>query len=329
VYFAPGSHHANKALSDPAISNDGDSHSAARVQFVSAWNEGYGVMTESQRDLFPSLTLSGKIRQCVQKTSKAWGRVHPHRLFSTIVVRVYPMDARMGTCIHWDQQRMITVMEARRAQSFPDHEVLVGSSADKWKVIGNSVSRTVSLALGLSLRNAWLKCPLGDEPRMARTTTTLNLPSTQSNNIREKKGVPVPPILSISALRKRLSDALDKQIARQNGFEDTETGGADDQDDADDAVLNSAIAKLEKRFPRIDTPLSTGSVKTLNKEGPKRRLVIELDSFFESDRSTGSDSTGQLRILPPPRKYIHTSGGKIAANAQTNGLVHRAVNNWA
>jgi len=48
-------------------------------------------------------------------------------------------------------------MEAKRAQGFPDDEVLIGAPKDGWKILGNSVARTVSLALGLSLREAWLK----------------------------------------------------------------------------------------------------------------------------------------------------------------------------
>jgi DNA (cytosine-5)-methyltransferase 1 len=56
-------------------------------------------------------------------------------------------------------------MEARRAQSFPDEEVLVGNPREKWKVVGNSVSRAVSLALGLSLREAWLKNSPDDETK--------------------------------------------------------------------------------------------------------------------------------------------------------------------
>ena len=131
--------------------------------FSSAWNEGKGVMTKEQRDLFPKSTRDGKVPHCVQKQSKAWGRVHPQKLFGTIVVSTGPRDARMGTCLHWEEQRVLTIMEARRAQGFPDEEVLVGSASDKWKIIGNSVARTVSLTLGISLREAWFKTCLGDQ----------------------------------------------------------------------------------------------------------------------------------------------------------------------
>ncbi|KAI4115505.1 MAG: hypothetical protein LQ341_007729, partial [Variospora aurantia] len=50
----------------------------------------------------------------------------------------------------------LTVMEARRAQGFPDGEVIIGAPAQQWKIIGNSVTRQVAIALGLKLREAWL-----------------------------------------------------------------------------------------------------------------------------------------------------------------------------
>ena len=50
----------------------------------------------------------------------------------------------------------MTVMEVRRAQGYPDHEVIVGTPAMQWKIIGNSVARPVALALGVALRTAWL-----------------------------------------------------------------------------------------------------------------------------------------------------------------------------
>lgn len=50
-------------------------------------------------------------------------------------------------------------MKARRAQCFLDHEPLIGLASGQWKIVGNSVARSVSLALGMSLRKAWLENP--------------------------------------------------------------------------------------------------------------------------------------------------------------------------
>jgi DNA (cytosine-5)-methyltransferase 1 len=127
--------------------------------FVAAWSNGKGTMTQEQRNLFPFTTKTGKIRQGVDRDSNAWGRVNPRSLFQTIVVSQSPADAKMGRTLHWDQHRPLTVMEARRAQGFIDNEVLLGRPSERWHICGNSVARTVSLALGLSLREAWLSNP--------------------------------------------------------------------------------------------------------------------------------------------------------------------------
>lgn len=99
-------------------------------------------------------------RRKVKEHSKAWQRVRPNGVLPTITTQALPRCAFTGTIVHWDQHRVLTIMEARRAQSFPDHEVLVGRTAAQWKLVGNSVARSVALALGMSLREAWL----GNEP---------------------------------------------------------------------------------------------------------------------------------------------------------------------
>ncbi|KAE9369421.1 hypothetical protein N431DRAFT_469332 [Stipitochalara longipes BDJ] len=127
------------------------------MNFSKAWNEGRGVMTEEQRDLFPRFTKKGALRESTKTGSRAWGRVNPKNLFHTIVVGLHAPDCRIGCNLHWDDHRYLTTMEARRAQGFPDDEVLLGTPVEGWKLMGNSVARTVALALGLSLREAWLK----------------------------------------------------------------------------------------------------------------------------------------------------------------------------
>ncbi|RDW73760.1 hypothetical protein BP5796_07202 [Coleophoma crateriformis] len=129
------------------------------MNFLKTWMDPRGIITKAERDLFPLLGRKGKLRASVSTGSRAWGRVHPDALFSTIVVRISAEDARMGTCLHWDQNRYISILEARRAQSFPDDEVIIGTRMEQWKIVGNSVARTVALAFGLALREAWLKNP--------------------------------------------------------------------------------------------------------------------------------------------------------------------------
>lgn len=96
-----------------------------------------------------------KIRSDFER-SKCWQRVNPNALLATVMTSCQPEDSIGGAMVHWDACRCITVMEARRAQGFPEEEVIVGAPAKQWKIVGNSVARPVALALGMSLRTAWL-----------------------------------------------------------------------------------------------------------------------------------------------------------------------------
>ncbi|KAI0892404.1 S-adenosyl-L-methionine-dependent methyltransferase [Annulohypoxylon nitens] len=123
------------------------------MNFSKAWHGRPGlprVMTLAERAMYPA---DGRGR--AQKGAKGWGRVHPDKLFSTISTKCLPTDARVGYTNHWAQQRPLTIMEIRRAQGVRDDEVLVASPANQWRIIGNSVARQVSVALGLAVREAW------------------------------------------------------------------------------------------------------------------------------------------------------------------------------
>ena len=117
--------------------------------FISAFAKGY--MPQAQVDDFQ---WDNPIR--AGKRSASWKRVRGGGLIPTVMTHPRPWDGLGPGCLHWDQHRVLTVMEVRRAQGFPDHEVLIGSPSEQWKIIGNSVDRSVALALGLSLRTAWL-----------------------------------------------------------------------------------------------------------------------------------------------------------------------------
>ncbi|OTA99149.1 hypothetical protein M426DRAFT_94434 [Hypoxylon sp. CI-4A] len=106
--------------------------------------------------------------QRVWKGSKGWARVHPYRLLSTIATKCLPTDARMGYTNHWYQTRPLTILEVRRAQGFRDDEVIIGTPAVQWRIVGNSVARQVSVAIGLAFREAWFGT-LFDEPFLPQT----------------------------------------------------------------------------------------------------------------------------------------------------------------
>jgi DNA (cytosine-5)-methyltransferase 1 len=108
-------------------------------------------MFDHERDAYPG---NGSHRS--SGISKGWGRVHPHGLFHTVTTVCSWTDARIGRLSHWDQPRPLTVMEVRRAQGIPDNEVLLGRPSDQWGMVGNAVARQIAMALGLTLRKAWV-----------------------------------------------------------------------------------------------------------------------------------------------------------------------------
>lgn len=129
------------------------------MNFALAWYgmdrraAGSGVLTQSERDLFP-LDAGKRTVGRTLPNSSAFGRMNPTRPMNTIVTRQSPGDAKNGQQMHWHEPRVITLMEARRAQGFRDNEVLLGSVRDQHRIVGNSVAREVAVALGLMFREA-------------------------------------------------------------------------------------------------------------------------------------------------------------------------------
>ncbi|EFQ97426.1 hypothetical protein MGYG_00467 [Nannizzia gypsea CBS 118893] len=131
---------------------------------------------------------------------KAWSRVHPKKLFPTVTTSVCPFCIFTGRWLHWQENRLVTVQEVRRAQGYPDNEVLIGSPVHQWKIVGNSVARQVALALGLAVREACIRnqygrsarilaantAPLSEEPKsqlLLTATTPTQLPAKRRINI--------------------------------------------------------------------------------------------------------------------------------------------------
>ncbi|KAH6623610.1 hypothetical protein F5144DRAFT_595741 [Chaetomium tenue] len=102
--------------------------------------ERSGVMTPAERALFPA---EGGRTSRVSRISNGWRRVRPGDVLQMVTTRCQPTDARAATGLHWIEPRPLTVLEIRRAQGFPDREL-----------VGNSVARQMALALGLRLREA-------------------------------------------------------------------------------------------------------------------------------------------------------------------------------
>ena len=119
------------------------------MNFVKARRKG--IMATFRSDQWPWNTKDRK-----EPNANYYARVRPDGLFPTVTTRISPASHKYGPCLHPDQPRILTLMETRRAQGIPDDVVLVGSFTAQQKLVGNGVAYGNSLALGISMREAWL-----------------------------------------------------------------------------------------------------------------------------------------------------------------------------
>ncbi|KAI1807426.1 S-adenosyl-L-methionine-dependent methyltransferase [Daldinia bambusicola] len=174
------------------------------------------VMNESDRYLFPPEPTERATRP-----SKGWGRIHPNGLLGTVATRCAPTDARMGTINHWQQNRPLTVLEIRRAQGFRDEELILGTPASQWRIVGNSVSRQVSVALGLAVREAWYGT-LFDEPHLPQTGLAASATDAlASRPTAEESTAPdllVPTFESLAEIRERIARSPSTSMVSEGLF---------------------------------------------------------------------------------------------------------------
>ncbi|KAL5392750.1 hypothetical protein DPSP01_000450 [Paraphaeosphaeria sporulosa] len=111
---------------------------------------GVGIEYAAKRGLVPKYLYETRS----EISSKSYRRINKDGLIGTIVTAPSPHDSRAGPFVHWQQNRCITLEEARLAQDIPAEEVIIGNVSDQYKMVGNAVDRRVSKALGLELRRA-------------------------------------------------------------------------------------------------------------------------------------------------------------------------------
>lgn len=108
----------------------------------------------SWRDIPYELLPAGMKRARRSDHTKRYGRLAPDSLCSTILTKC---DPHWGSFIHPFQDRVLSVREAARIQSFPDSYVFLGKMSNQYEQVGNAVPPLLARALGLQISQALQK----------------------------------------------------------------------------------------------------------------------------------------------------------------------------
>ncbi|EDN92114.1 hypothetical protein SS1G_07976 [Sclerotinia sclerotiorum 1980 UF-70] len=300
------------------------------MNFSKTWNNGNGIMTKAERNIFPYFTKSGKVRESVTSNSRAWGRVKPRGLFPTILVTINLEDSRMGNSLHWDQQRRLTIMELRRAQSFPDDEVLVGTRGEQMKIIGNSVDRSVSMALGISLCNAWLECSPEDDSQgtLMEAQSSMTVMESLNEIPKSTTSIAIEVVLSqrpkpmphIVGTLSSVSDGIETSTPTSSNSIGSNLSGFDESSSSESVKnLRDALSKIQKRR-RLIHPDDEPALKS-----PRLSPAINLTSkaiepfarsICNSSPASGFDSARR----PAPRSNLTQKVVKVRPEQASPGI---------
>ena len=104
------------------------------------------------RNIPHALLPPGMQRALRKDHTTRYGRLARDQLSGTLLTKP---DPHWGTFIHYDtsQQRLITVREAARIQSFPDTHAFYGGQVDQYRLCGNAVPPLLADAVAVNVRS--------------------------------------------------------------------------------------------------------------------------------------------------------------------------------
>jgi DNA (cytosine-5)-methyltransferase 1 len=98
----------------------------------------------SWRDIPHELLPAGMKRAKRTDHTRRYGRLHPDEVSGTILTKC---DPHWGAVVHYAQDRVLSVREAARLQSFPDSFRFTGSKVAMYRQVGNAVPPLLARAV--------------------------------------------------------------------------------------------------------------------------------------------------------------------------------------
>lgn len=126
-------------------SNHIENHICSKLAKINLERLKYIPQGGSWRDIPFELLPAGLKRARRSDHTKRYGRLHPEGLCSTVLTKC---DPHWGSFFHPVQDRVISVREAARIQSFPDSYIFYGSTTQQYEQVGNAVPPFLAKAIG-------------------------------------------------------------------------------------------------------------------------------------------------------------------------------------
>lgn len=153
VPYASGPISAYQFMLRPAQQADVANHSASRMQELGLRRCQHIPAGGGWLDLPDELKPKNLTRFSKRKGAfpSRWGRLEWGKPFSAIVTKPEPF---WGRYIHPDNDRLLSVRECARAQSFPDAVEFKGPLTSQFRQVGNAVPPLIAMKLALELRES-------------------------------------------------------------------------------------------------------------------------------------------------------------------------------
>ena len=127
------------------------SHFSPRISGINQERLKHIPIGGSWRDIPFHLLPDGLKRARRSDHTKRYGRLNPESLASTILTKC---DPHWGSFFHPFEDRVISVREAARIQSFQDKYLFLGSMTEQYEQVGNAVPPILAREVGMVVKEA-------------------------------------------------------------------------------------------------------------------------------------------------------------------------------